>query len=102
MGLDITMCPGGACPTRQRCYRYRAVTEGRQDYFGAPPFDPATGDQLWDIAKLEPTDEEVRVRAYYLWVAAGRPEGGQSGDHWQAARSALLEARSKLLANDLP
>ncbi len=37
--LDVTMCPGGACPLRQRCFRYRAVPDARQEWFGAVPFD---------------------------------------------------------------
>ena len=93
MPVDITMCPGGDCPRRQGCYRHRAVAEGRQDWFGAPPFDRATGacDQFWDLARLQPTEDDVRTRAYHRWLAAGRPEGDPDV-HWHAARAELEAA----------
>lgn len=37
----------------------------------------------------EPTETEIRERAYQLWLAEGRPEG-RDQEHWQAARLALL------------
>ena len=103
MPSDITMCAGGDCPLRQRCYRYRSVPAGRQDYFGAMPYDAARGacDQLWDIARLGPTDDAIRTRAYHLWQAAGEPTGAADA-HWQAARAALTEAAEAELRHDLP
>lgn len=103
MPLDITMCYGDGCPLRQRCYRYRGVPEGRQTWFGALPFDRARGtcEQLWDVARLEPTQDSIRTRAYYLWVAAGRPEGTADAN-WEAARATLMEATRRLLRDDLP
>jgi hypothetical protein len=38
---------------------------------------------------VEPTEAEIRERAYQLWLAEGRPEG-RDQEHWQAARLALL------------
>lgn len=37
---DITMCPGGDCPKRNRCYRYKAEpNEHRQSYFSGLPIE---------------------------------------------------------------
>ncbi|MBP6842290.1 MAG: DUF2934 domain-containing protein [Kofleriaceae bacterium] len=100
---DVTMCPGGACPLRQRCYRYRAVPDGRQDAFGAVPFDEEAGacELFWDVARLAPSDEAIRTRAYYLWLAAGRPHGAAE-THWYAARAQLVAAAAALLRDELP
>jgi hypothetical protein len=35
-----------------------------------------------------PNDEQIRVRAYEIWVAEGRPHG-RDNDHWWLARSQL-------------
>lgn len=44
---------------------------------------------------IEPTDDEIRERAYQLWLAEGKPEG-HDFDHWLAARQALMhEALAK-------
>lgn len=98
---DITMCYGDTCPLRQRCYRYRAITAGRQSYFGSLPFDAARGtcDDFWDIARLEPSEDDIRTRAYYLWLAAGCPSGA-ADDHWARAKS--VAAAQGLLRDDLP
>lgn len=87
---DITMCPGTGCPMKNRCYRFRAFTAGRQSYFGSLPHDPSTGRcaQLWDVTPFEATEERIRARAYALWESAGRPEG-QAETHWHAARHEL-------------
>jgi hypothetical protein len=38
---DISMCKGGDCPKKQKCYRFRAVpSEHRQSYFAEVPFQP--------------------------------------------------------------
>ena len=100
--VDVMMCPGGACPLRQRCYRYRAVPRG-QDCFGAAPYDLEAGacDLFWDVARLAPTDDAIRTRAYYLWLAAGRPDGAAVA-HWCAARAELLAAAARALRDHLP
>lgn len=36
---DITMCSGGKCPLKEKCYRYTAkANELQQSYFTEPPF----------------------------------------------------------------
>lgn len=36
---DITKCPGGDCPIKDKCYRFTASTdEFGQSYFKDPPF----------------------------------------------------------------
>jgi len=40
---DITMCSGGDCPQRARCFRFMARPNvPLQSYFDAPPFDSYT------------------------------------------------------------
>ncbi len=87
---DITHCPGGACPRKQRCYRYRAAAEGRQDWFAAVPYDAAQDrcDWFWDVSPFEASEDRVRLRAYAKWEEEGRPEG-RAEAHWLAARAEL-------------
>ncbi|MBL8680306.1 MAG: DUF2934 domain-containing protein [Myxococcales bacterium] len=98
MLYDQCACDGGDCPLRARCLRYRGERHGRQDFFGAPPFDPASGEceHFADVAALDPTDEQIRTRAYYLWLAAGKPEG-RADEHWLEARRALEATRDRAL-----
>ena len=95
---DITMCPGQDCPLRNDCYRFRGVIEGRFDAFGRAPYDPLKGtcDSFWDIARLRPSEPQIRDRAYFTWVAAGRPPG-QADVHWRAARDELERQAAALL-----
>ena len=53
------------------------------------------------MARLAPSDEAIRTRAYYLWLAAGRPHGAAE-THWYAARAQLVAAAAALLRDDLP
>jgi Protein of unknown function (DUF2934) len=101
MPYDITMCPGEGCPLRSTCYRARAVPLGRQDWFGRPPYDPVTQTcaHFWDVARLAPTEADIRHKAYFLWVTAGRPEG-QSDAHWHAAKAALEAAARALVVDE--
>lgn len=87
---DITLCPGQGCPLENRCLRFRAVAHGRQDYFGHLPYDAATGqcDSFWDLARLDPTEAQIRARAYHLWIAGGLRQGTADAD-WHRARAAL-------------
>ena len=101
--LDVTRCPGGACPLRQRCLRYRAIADERQERFGAVPYDDEARAcaLFWDVARLAPSEEAIRTRAYFLWLAAGRPHDA-ADDHWYAARAQLVAAAAALLRDDLP
>lgn len=98
MLYDQCACDGGGCPLRMRCLRYRGERAGRQDFFGAPPFDPSTQrcEHLIDLATLDPTDEQIRTRAYGLWLAAGKPDG-RADEHWLEAKRALESARDRAL-----
>jgi hypothetical protein len=41
---DITMCPGGNCPMRETCYRYKAKpNDPWQSYFTETPFKMIEG-----------------------------------------------------------
>lgn len=100
MPLDLTMCPAGDCPLRQRCLRYRGVPEGRQDWFVAPPFEPSHGTCEAFVAIALPSEETLRTRAYYAWLAEGRPEG-RSEAHWEAARQSLEDEHRRAL-RDVP
>lgn len=101
MPYDITMCPGEGCPLRATCYRARAVPLARQDWFGRSPYDHLTQRcaHFWDVASLAPTDESIRQKAYFLWVAAGRPEG-QAEAFWHAAKASLDAAARALLVDE--
>jgi hypothetical protein len=47
---DITMCSGGECPMKERCYRFTATkNEWRQSFFlGIPIKEDKTCDHFWD------------------------------------------------------
>jgi Protein of unknown function (DUF2934) len=42
---------------------------------------------------LGPTEEEIRIRAYDLWKAAGEPDG-KMDSLWYQAESELLQERA--------
>ena len=87
------MCPGQGCPLNNRCYRFRAATHGRQDYFGRLPYDAASGrcDEFWDLARLAPTEPQIREKAYHLWIVGGRREATADAD-WHRAHEELTAA----------
>lgn len=93
MPADVTMCFGGGCPIRMRCYRFRAEPAARQDAFGAAPWNPLTQrcDAFWDIAALAPSEARIRDRAYAIWLSEGRPHGRDEA-HWHRARTELEAA----------
>lgn len=42
---DITMCEGGNCPIKNKCYRHTAKpSEYRQSYFIDPPYEIIQGE----------------------------------------------------------
>ena len=101
MPYDVTMCPGVGCPLRARCYRARALPEGRQDWLGRLPYDADTGTcgWFWDVVAFAPTEAAIRDRAYFLWIADGRPKG-QADACWHRARVELEARAAALLAPD--
>lgn len=89
---EILRCPGGGCPLRERCLRFRAIAYGRHDAFGSPPWSEAEQAcaNFEDLARHEPTDAQIEVRAYHLWEREGRPTGSADA-HYHAARAQLWE-----------
>lgn len=93
MPADITLCPGGDCPLREGCFRFRAQPDARQDWFGSAPYDAVTGrcEQLWSLAAMVPDESAIRYRAYMLWDREGRRDG-RADDDWHRARAELEAA----------
>jgi hypothetical protein len=63
---DITMCPGGSCPMKENCYRFKAQpSEFRQAWFTNPPWKEGT-----DIVDFYPKGCEYyipsSVKQYYI------------------------------------
>ncbi|MEA5260142.1 DUF2934 domain-containing protein [Arcicella aquatica] len=88
MLYDITMCKGGDCPKKHLCYRYTADIEGRQDFFPNLPFDfeQNTCEFYWqDVQRFE----QIKVRAYDLWLDERRPRG-RALDHWLKAENECI------------
>lgn len=58
---DISMCTGGDCPMKDKCYRFTATPdEHRQAYFQTPPFKKelveAVTVETWPIILIPATD----------------------------------------------
>jgi hypothetical protein len=63
---DISMCKGGNCPHKEKCYRFMAEPSYYQTYFAEPPNKGDKCDYYWgenaqsiwlqleEIVKLEP------------------------------------------------
>jgi hypothetical protein len=75
-------CYGDGCPLKEDCYRYTQPSPGR-DAFGAPPYDPQSGACAYFVSN-QPTDEQIRTSAYYIWLREGRPPG-RAEEHWREA-----------------
>ena len=99
MSDDVTHCPGGDCPLRHDCYRFRALVFGRFDAFVRAPYDLVSGtcDHHWSLARLAPTEADVRTRAYLLWQRRGSSHGSPDAD-WSAAQAELSAALAARLA----
>ncbi|MEI6034278.1 MAG: DUF2934 domain-containing protein [Verrucomicrobiae bacterium] len=50
--------------------------------------------ELPDQAPLGPTDEEIALCAYRIWLQEGSPQG-RDKEQWLKARNQLLSARAK-------
>jgi hypothetical protein len=44
---DITKCPGGGCPIKERCHRFTAKPSDYQSYFVEPPYNDLSCDMFW-------------------------------------------------------
>jgi len=52
---DITMCTGGECPIRERCYRFKATpSEYRQSYFAVVPYAVVDGGERGECRHYVP------------------------------------------------
>jgi hypothetical protein len=49
---------------------------------------------------LEPTDEEIALAAYRLWLQEGSPHG-RDRENWLKAREQLIAARAKERAAEI-
>lgn len=90
MAAMLTLCTGGNCPLRDRCYRFRLVAHGRHDVFGRVPYDEgrAACEHFDDVEGHRPTGADVATRAYHLWSSRGRVDG-HADDDWLEAEQSL-------------
>lgn len=101
--MSLTHCPGHGCPLRNDCLRARLRVYGRFDAFVVSPWDAATGNcaQHIPLPAMTPSDAAVRERAYFGWLAEGRPSGCADA-HWQAARAELIASAEADLEPPFP
>ena len=71
-----------SCPLKDDCYRH-TQPPGR-DRFGDLPYDFQSQSCSYFV-RNQPTEDFLRTSAYFLWVAAGRPEG-QAERFWILAK----------------
>ncbi len=91
MPYDVSMCTGGDCPLRTNCLRFTGMILARQDFFGSPPYNKTDGtcQHYWDD---RPSTAQIQQYAYFIWLAAGKPNGCDI-EHWHRAEIELLEKR---------
>lgn len=89
MPSDITRCCGQGCPLNESCLRCTSLVTGRQDFFGACPYDFAASscEYYWSD---RPSEEKIRPLAYQLWEKSGC-ESGNSLAHWLNAQQQLID-----------
>ena len=54
---------------------------------------------LQDQQSPDPTDEEIALTAYRIWLQEGCPHG-RDREHWLKAREQLIAAREKSAADN--
>lgn len=86
-------CYGDGCPLRDDCYRYTQPSPGR-DAFGRLPYDPQRGTCDYFVSN-QPTDEQIRTAAYYIWLREGRPSGCAER-HWQEAYQSWCRSTGRI------
>ena len=80
----MLLCSGTGCPRKDECLRYRSRRFGRFAEFGRPPVrEDGSCDHLVPLPRV--SDDDVRTRAYHIWLHEGRPEG-RAKEHWQQAQ----------------
>jgi len=79
-----------SCPLKDDCYRHTQPTPGR-DRFGQLPYDFPSQSCAYFVSN-QPSEEFLRTSAYYLWLAAGKPEGHAEHFWAQAVRQANARA----------
>lgn len=89
MPSDITHCCGQGCPLNKTCLRCTRVVMGRQNFFGACPYDFAKNACVYYWSD-KPSDDKIRQLAYQLWEKSGC-ESGNSLAHWFDAQQQLIE-----------
>jgi hypothetical protein len=80
---DICLCAGENCPLKQDCFRYTAPILGRQDFFGAPPYQHNACEYFL------PNIFQIQYAAYLLWEVEGCQED-KSEIYWFAAKAQIL------------
>ncbi|GAB4343570.1 MAG: hypothetical protein OHK0038_23680 [Flammeovirgaceae bacterium] len=86
---DITLCRGGECPIKFRCFRFTAETLGKQDFFKGIPFNANKNSCEYFIGNFH----QIQKVAYYIWLEKGKPSG-KSDEIW-------LEAERRVWKNKL-
>lgn len=86
-------CYGNGCPLRFDCYRHTQPTRGR-DEFVRVPYDPAIATCEYFVSNL-PSEEFIRMTAYYLWQRKGCPEN-QAEANWEEAFLSLCENTGRI------
>jgi len=81
-----------SCPLKDDCYRHTQPTPGR-DRFADVPYD-FQRQSCSHFVSNQPTEDFLRTSAYFLWLAAGKPQG-QSDRFW------LLAERQACASNGL-
>jgi hypothetical protein len=74
------------CPIKSDCYRHTQPMPGR-DRLTRLPFDFVANACAMFVSNV-PSEEFVRQSAYFLWLAAGRPEGRDVAFWTQATKQA--------------
>ena len=86
-------CYGDNCPLREDCYRYTQPSPGR-DAFATPPYNVTTGRCEHFYSNI-PSEEMIRLTAYYIWLRTGCPENCAL-QHWNEAYLSLCQSSGRL------
>lgn len=59
---DITMCPGGDCPLKETCYRYKAEPSDYQSYWFEPPYYSGICEHYWEMSSKPSNKLDKKVK----------------------------------------